>query len=144
MRRGIGPGSRRRDEAVFEQYERISTTKSPARGRKQRPRDFNHGLLVLQYAQLVAMGNWSAVAIFISQFANQLRIISLTDGTLVSRIRKSGLGQNSGRSREPTGKEELLNQLPASRFPSDRLQTTIRDLLAAIVGATEQAISNWR
>src|SRR5208337_4686104 len=27
-------------------YEQVSTTKSPAQGRKQRPRDFRHGLLV--------------------------------------------------------------------------------------------------
>jgi hypothetical protein len=46
VRRGIGPGSRRRDEAVLHaaKYERVSTTKSPARGRKQWPRDFNQGL----------------------------------------------------------------------------------------------------
>jgi hypothetical protein len=43
VRRLIGPGSRRRDDAVFERYERISTTKSPAQAGKQRPRDFNHG-----------------------------------------------------------------------------------------------------
>jgi hypothetical protein len=45
MRRGIGPGPRRRNDAVFERYERVSATKVPVRGRKQRPRDFRHGLI---------------------------------------------------------------------------------------------------
>jgi len=48
VRRGIGPGSRRRNEAApARRDERVSTTKSPARCRKRWPRDFNHGLLRL-------------------------------------------------------------------------------------------------
>ena len=53
--RGRTPASRcaaasGRDRGVetkqyWTKYERVSTTKGPARGRKQRPREFRHGLL---------------------------------------------------------------------------------------------------
>jgi hypothetical protein len=34
-----------RRSSIAAKYEQVSTTKSPARSCKQRPRDFNHGLL---------------------------------------------------------------------------------------------------